>query len=157
MVDLDRMLELLEEKRQRLLAFEEATQEMLTCRREQLEEQMKERQRLLEGIQRAERELEELCGKAGEEGALALCAAQAGAEPSALPGELLPVYQAAMEVRAVLSRFPESEVQAMMRLRLEQEQILEQIKNTNQGSAAKAARFYSVGSGQGGGSRLGRA
>ncbi len=157
MVDLDRMLELLEEKRQRLLAFEEATQEMLTCRREQLEEQMKERQRLLEGIQRAEQELEELCKEAGEEGEQALCAAQAGAEPSALPEELLPVYRAAMEVRTVLSRFPESEVQAMMRLRLEQEQILEQIKNTNQGSAAKAARFYSVGAGQGGGSRLGRA
>lgn len=157
MLDLDKMLELLEQERQLLLAFEEATQVMLTCRQERLEEQMKERQRLLEEIQQTEQALKELCGEAGEEGGLALAAAQARAEPSALPEGLLPVYQAAMEVQAVLSRFPESEVQAMMRLKLEQERILEQIKNTNQGSAAKAARFYSVGAGQGGGSRLGRA
>ena len=84
-------------------------------------------------------------------------AAQAKAEPSALPEELGPVYRAAMEAQAVLSRLPESEVQAIMRLRPEQERILEQIKSTNQGSAAKAARFYSVGAGQGGSSRLGHA
>ena len=76
---------------------------------------------------------------------------------SALPEELGPVYRAAMEAQAVLSRLPESEVQAIMRLRLEQEQMLKRIKAANQGSAAKASRFYSTGSSTGGGSRLGRA
>ena len=153
MVDLDKMLELLEEKRQLLLAFEAVTQGMLTCP----EEQLKGRQRLLERLRELETELAELCSRAGEDGALARAAAQAKAEPSALPEELGPVYRAAMEAQAVLSRLPESEVQAIMRLRLEQERILEQIKSTNQGSAAKAARFYSVGAGQGGSSRLGHA
>ena len=118
MVDLDKMLELLEEKRQLLLAFEAVTQVMLTCQEEQLGEQLKGRQRLLERLQELETELAELCSRAGEDGALARAAAQAKAEPSALP---------------------------------------EQIKSTNQGSAAKAARFYSVGAGQGGSSRLGHA
>ncbi len=157
MVDLDKMLELLEEKRQLLLAFEAVTQVMLTCQEEQLGEQLKGRQRLLERLRELETELAELCSRAGEDGALARAAAQAKAEPSALPEELGPVYRAAMEAQAVLSRLPESEVQAIMRLRLEQERILEQIKSTNQGSAAKAARFYSVGAGQGGSSRLGHA
>ncbi len=91
MVDLDKMLELLEEKRQLLLAFEAVTQVMLTCQEEQLGEQLKGRQRLLERLQELETELAELCSRAGEDGALARAAAQAKAEPSALPEELGPV------------------------------------------------------------------
>ena len=86
MVDLDKMLELLEEKRQLLLAFEAVTQVMLTCQEEQLGEQLKGRQRLLERLQELETELAELCSRAGEDGALARAAAQAKAEPSGLPG-----------------------------------------------------------------------
>ena len=156
MIKTERVTELLEEERELLLSFEAVTQEMLTCQAEQLEEKMKVRQRLLEEIQKREEELEELCG-AGEAGAEVLAAARGQREPDGLDGELLAVYERGMGVRTVLSRFPESEVQAMMRLRLEQEKLLMRIKAANQGSAAKAARFYSAGAVQGGGSRLGRA
>lgn len=157
MIKTERVVEILGEERELLLSFESVTQEMLTCRTEQLEEKMGVRQQLLEKIQGLEGELEELCEAAGEAGAEMLRAARGAGEPSAMSGALLEVYEKGMGVRTVLSRFPESEVQAMMRLRLEQEKVLLRIKAANQGSAAKAARFYSAGAAQSGSSRLGKA
>lgn len=156
-MNLEQVLDILEEKRRLLLGFEEVTQRMLTCGTEQLEKEMGERQRLLEAVQKQERELEELCSGAGPEGEALLEVARGQGEVSQLSGEMLRVYEKAMELRAVLSRFPESEVQAMMRLRLEQEKLLEKIKTANQRGAAKAARFYVTGAAQSGGGKLGKA
>lgn len=155
MLELGKVLELLEEKRRLLCRFEEVTQEMLTCGEEQLEERMKERQRLLDGIKAGDEALESLCLE--EKAEEVLDAAHAKAEPSRLPEDLKPVYEKALEIQTVLSRFPESEVQAMMRLKLEQAKILELIKAANKGGAAKAARFYSAGAAQSRGTKLGKA
>lgn len=108
-------------------------------------------------IQKREEELSALCQKAGEEGQRLLDAAKGRSEVETLPEDYREIYRLGQEIRTVLSRFPESEVQALLRLRLEQEQMLKRIKAANQGSAAKASRFYSAGSSTGGGSRLGRA
>lgn len=157
MEKLDQVGSILGEELEVLISFEAATQRMLTCDTERLEEEMRQRDQLMERLQRLDKELAELCGEAGEEGEAVFAAARGRGEPDAMPGELLEIYNKALELRAVLGRFPESEMQALMRLRLEQEKVLMKIKATNQGSTAKAARFFSVGSGQGRGSRLGRA
>lgn len=156
MLEQEKVLELLEEDRELVCRFEEVTQEMLTCTREQLEEKMRERERILGKIKAREEALGKLC-QGLENGAEVLEAAHARADISCLAEELRPIYEKALEVQAVLSRFPESEVQAMMRVKQEQERILEQIKAANKGGAAKAARFYSMGRGQSGGTKLGRA
>lgn len=154
---LDRVGGILTEELEVLIAFEAATQRMLTCDTERLEEEMRQRERLIQRLQRLDGELAELCGEAGEEGEAVFAAARGQGEPDTMPGELLEIYNQALALRAVLARLPESEMQALMRLRLEQEKVLMKIKAANQGGTAKAARFFSVGSGQGRGSRLGRA
>jgi len=157
MVKIEEVVGILEEERKVLLDFEAVTQEMLTCGTERLEGMVRERQRLLERLQGLEEELAGLCGEDTENGEAVFAAARGRGEPSEMQGELLEVYRKALELRAVLSRFPESEVQARMRVRLEQEKLLTKIKATNRGSAAKAARFYSAGAGTSGSGRLGRA
>lgn len=153
MCDLPEVLTVLEEKRQLLRKIEDATQRMLTCASPRLEELMAEREKLVERLQRADERMEELC-RDQEDGPAVLDAAAGRGEPN---GPLEEVYQAARQLRAILSRLRESETQAVLRLKQEQLEILEKIKTANQGGAAKAARFYSVGSSQAGGSRLGRA
>lgn len=156
MCDLPEVLTVLEEKRQLLRKIEDATQRMLTCDSPRLEELMAEREKLVEGLQRADERMEELC-RDQEDGPAVLDAAAGRGDAGSLTGELAEVSQAARQLRAILSRLRESETQAVLRLKQEQLEILEKIKTANQGGAAKAARFYSVGSSQAGGSRLGRA
>ncbi len=157
MRNLEEILRLMEIKRQLLRGIEDATQEMLACRREELPEQVKERQRFIDELERQDAALRELCA-AEENGPAVWDAAMSRGDAGALEGELAEVYAAAQQQRAVMSRLRESEAQAMRRMKLEQDQLLEKIKSTNQGSAAKAARFYSAGAAGGGGSsRLGRA
>ena len=156
-MDTRRAAAILAQEQELLLAFEAATQEMLTCAVDHLEGEMGKREKLLAEIQKREEELSALCQKAGEEGQRLLDAAKGRSEVETLPEDYREIYRLGQEIRTVLSRFPESEVQARLRLRLEQEQMLKRIKAANQGSAAKASRFYSAGSSTGGGSRLGRA
>ena len=155
MCDVAQVARLLERKWQLLRQVEEATQRMLDCPGEQLEELMWEREKLIKGLQKADAELEESC-RDQEDGEQVLAAASGRWEepPS---GRLEEVGQAAQRLRTVLSRLRESESQAMLRLKQEQLEILEKIKAANQGGAAKAARFYSRSAGGGTGSRLGRA
>ena len=155
MCDLRRVLELLEQKRQLLCRVEEATQGMLACPGQQLEELMGERERLIQQLQKANEELEELCRD--QEDGEAVLAAAGGRWEGEMPSELAEVCLGAQRLRTVLSRLRESETQAMLRLKQEQLEILEKIKTANQGGAAKAARFYSQAGASGTGSRLGKA
>lgn len=147
------ILKLTEEKCDLLRRFEGVTQEMITCPARLLEDYMGQRQRIVDRLEQLEGCLEELCGEDGE-----LLGAARGlySEEEAAEG-LAPLCAAARECRAILSRLPESELQASLRLRQEQEHILDLIKNTNRGGMAKASRFYSTGASSGTPSRLGNA
>lgn len=147
------ILKLTEEKRDLLRRFEAITQEMITCPARLLEEHTHQRQRIIDRLEEIEADLEEQCG---EEQRI-FSAAHGHVPAEELPEELAPVCAAAQESQAILSRLPESELQASMRLRQEQEHILDLIKNTNRGGAAKASRFYSTGASSGTPSRLGNA
>lgn len=147
--------ESLQQKYQLLCRFEEATQEMLVCPPEKLEELVARRQELLRQIDALSRELD---GRfQGDASYQALTdALQGSLDASLLPGELQEAYEAGMQGRAVLSRLRESDMQATLRIKTEQEIILKQIKAVNQGHGAKAARFFSGAEG-GASSKLGNA
>lgn len=143
MFDLIQTQQLLQEKQNLLLCFEEVTQNMLHCPTEELESQVQERQQIVHLVDALDEKLCALC-KDTPQGQAVLQALKGQCEPDELPEEVLGIYDDAMRVRAILSRLQESDIQAALRLRVEQERILDQIKATNQGLTAKAARFYSV-------------
>lgn len=147
------ILKLTEEKQELLRRFEGITQEMITCPARLLEEYTDGRQSIIRRLEEIEGELAALCGEDEE----LLAAAQGMRLEEEVPEELVPLCAAARGCRAILSRMPESELQASLRLRQEQEHILDLIKNTNRGGAAKASRFYSTGAASGTPSRLGDA
>ena len=53
------------------------------------------------------------------------------------------IYDAGMQIKTIVFRLKESNMQATFRLRNEQKQILKKIKATNKSPAAQAARFSS--------------
>lgn len=157
MCDLARITEIMEQKRQLLRSIEDITQEMITCSDQQLETLMIRRDKLVTELQKADKEMKELCADQ-EDGPAILDAALCKGDPERLPAGLSAIYQAGQQHRAIFSRLRESELQAILRMKQEQLEILEKIEAANQSGAAKAARFFSVGSSQGGGSsRLGHA
>lgn len=155
MCDLAGVLALMEEKSRLLRSIEDVTQEMISCSFEQLEARMIQRNKLVEQLKKADEEMKELCD--GPEGGAALDAAVCKGEPDRYSGKLSEIYRAGQGHRAILRRLKESEMQAVLRMKQEQLDILEKIKTTGQSGAAKASRFFSVGSSQGGFSRLGKA
>lgn len=155
MKNFEEILRIMELKRQLLRGIEDATAEMLACGEEKLPDQVRERQRFIDELMRQDAAMQELCA-AHEKGEAVLAAARGDTDH--LDEDLEEVFAAGQQQRAVMSRLRETEIQAMRRLEIEKERLLDKIKSTNQGTVAKAARFYSTGStGQTGNSRLGRA
>lgn len=154
--DLAAVLELMEQKRQLLRSVEDVTQEMIGCAFEQLETLMIKRDRLVERIKTADQDIRGLCDERPD-GKAVLDAAACRGDAEKLTGTLAEVYRAAQQHRAILRRLRESETQAILRMKQEQLDILEKIKSTSKSGAAKATRFFSVGSSQGGFTRLGNA
>lgn len=136
--------ELLYKKQSEMLAFEEVTQNMLTCTREKLIESMQEREEIIKRVDQIDAEIKKYCEQSTDKEHLEKIVNNS-ADQAALSEEEKNLYRAAQQVQAVFSRLEESDLQAAMRLRLEQELILEQIKSTNQGNSAKASRFFSNG------------
>ncbi len=156
MTNLSQILETLQKKQQVLLLFEEATQQMLSCPEEQLEELVEERQSLLAKIDSLEKELQTLCQEDPDKEQL-ISAIGGRADAGDFPEDLQPLYEEGMKIRAVFSRLRQSDQQAQLRLKTEQNRILKKIKQMNQGTNAKAARFYSNAGASDGRSRLGNA
>lgn len=143
MYNLIQFQQILQEKQQLLQLFEEETQEMLTCPSELLEEQVRERQKLISLIENLDQKLDTLIRHSQDAESIRK-AVSGRCSCESLPEDMEPICSAAIQVRAILSRIRESDLQAALRLRLEQERILERIKSANQGVGAKAARFYST-------------
>lgn len=139
-MNMDAVVQCLQQKKDRLLAFERLTEQMLDCPAGDLDGLVRERERLIFEIGRLDEKADSLCG----EDAALRAAARALGNRGDLEEALWPVYDAAMAVRTVLSRLPETDMQAAIRLRLELKNALERIKSTNRGVGAKASRFFSA-------------
>ncbi len=155
MSQISEILKVLQEKRQILLQFEQATEEMLQCPMEELGDFVKERQKLVDRLKKLE-ERAELFWKETPGRECLTDVLQGEREASALPEELLEIYGEELQIRAIFSRLRECEPQAALRMRVEQKRVLEKIKSVNKGNSAKAARFF-ANAGGGGGTKFGNA
>ncbi len=142
MTSLLQIQEVLQKKQQYLTQFEEATQQMLFCPIEQLEDLVSERQRLIEKMDDLEKNLDALCRENADQVLLSLILTGKG-DAGEIPERLQPIYEEAIKIRTVASRLRQSDRQASLRLKTEQKRVLKKIKEMNQGANAKAARFYS--------------
>ena len=61
-----------------------------------------------------------------------------------LPEEWKPVFDCAMQIRAIAGRLPDIDLQIQMRLEQERDMAMEQIKSNNRGQNAQAAKYYSA-------------
>ena len=148
---------LMEQKKKVLQEFQAATRKMLECSRDDLKGLVEKRDRLIREMDQAEAEIQSQLADLEE--ADPIRQAVAGTLEGAGHGaEAEKLFQLAREIRALLGQIREDDIQASLRLRVEQEQILDQIRAANQGGKAKGARFYSAAAARGrGGSRLGNA
>ncbi len=157
MQEYDGLLRLLNEKKQLLERFEEVSLRMLLCEDDDLEDGMEERGRLIERVDEVEAQMRGFCEGAGEP-ALARVL-----DPSVsrgeLPGWAAPLYDAARAADAIGVRLQESNAQLLIRLEEVRERTLAQIRESNRGQGAQAAKYYGSMGARGGypGSPLGKA
>lgn len=139
----ERAEELLEKKVELFRNFEEVTLGMLTCPLEGLEERMCRREALIQEISGIDDKLA-LCCEASSQGELMHRVIHGNAYAQEVPGSLEKIYALGMQIRTVASRITELDLQAVMRMKTEQAQILEKIKKNNRGPGAVASRYGSV-------------
>lgn len=141
MIEQEQILRLLAEKKQLMLEFEKATEEMLSCAFELLQPMVRQREEKMLQMQALDAKIKGMCG--GKDGMLVLAAAENDCNRAALSAQLQQIYDAGMQIKTIVFRLKESNMQATFRLRNEQKQILKKIKATNKSPAAQAARFSS--------------
>lgn len=142
MTQITQIAQLLTQKQELFARFAATTQEMLDCPRDQLEEHLARRESLMGEIGALDRSVARLREQSGLEDEIR-GAISGTAHWDSLSQEVQPLYQQAAATRTLVSRLAETEAQVSLRLRLEQEQILEQIKSSSRSSTAQAARFLS--------------
>lgn len=141
MIEQEQILRLLAEKKQLMLEFEKATEEMLSCPFELLQPMVRQREEKMLQMQALDAKIKGMCG--GKDGMMVLAAAENDCNRAALSAQLQQIYDAGMQIKTIVFRLKESNMQATFRLRNEQKQILKKIKATNKSPAAQAARFSS--------------
>lgn len=148
---------LMEQRKRLLLEFQATTRKMLECSREELEPLVEKREQLIGEMDRIQAEIQEQLADL-EEGDPVRQAVSGVLEGTTHGEETGKLFQLSREMRTLLGQIREDDIQAALRLRVEQEQILGQIRAANQGGQAKGARFYSAAAARNqGGSRLGNA
>ena len=157
-MDLNGIIGLMKQKKEELEQFQELTQAMLLCTREELETQVRQREKSIRQIEKLDQQLQQIREDLAPEDPVRQ--AMAGTlEGNGHPEPVEEIFTLSRQIRALLGRIREDDIQASLRLRVEQEKILSQIRTANQGGKAKAARFYSAAAAarSRGGSRFGNA
>lgn len=145
MTDISKICDLLNQKKDYILEFESDTQKILVCTYDELNKLVDKREVSIEKMKNIDLEIQEICGNSEKNEILnRILYGKISAED--IPQEFEEVYEKNMQIRAVASRIKESDIQAVNRIKIEQERALEKIKSMNQGSEAKAAKFVMAGS-----------
>ena len=145
MTDISKIYDLISEKKNCLLEFENYTEKMLVCTSEELNILVGNREIAIEKMKNIDEEIQEIC-KNSEKNEILLKILFGKISAQDIPSEFVEIYDKNMQIRAVASRIKETDIQAMNRIKIEQEKALEKIKSMNQGSEAKAAKFVMSGS-----------
>lgn len=137
---IQRVINLLEEKKDYFTLYEQVSLAMLSCDADELEEKIGRRAVIIERIDHLDACIDEAC----EKQQLYCQAARASCGRSELPEGWKTVFDCAMQVRAIIGRLPDIDLQIEMRLEQERDLALEQIKSNNRGQNAQAAKYYSA-------------
>ncbi len=134
----------LEKKRELFLQYEQATYAITAGTQEEIGGHMEKREELQKQIQETDAQILAVTGgdqpDEGQQLLRRAAGGQAGYEE--LAPELQPVQTAAAEIRAVMYRIREMEPLVLERLETERKDLLQKIKNVNQGSGAAASKYY---------------
>ncbi len=143
MNEIDKICELLCEKLRLFLEFEECTAGMVSCNSEKLDAGLQKRNRLIFDINNIDRQIEIEADKSNR-GDIIMRAVKMKDDQSEYPEDIRYIYNGAASVRSVMTRLADIEVQVGIRLRVEQKNILNQIRSANKGVSAQASKFISM-------------
>ena len=140
MIDFEQVQRLLAEKKQLMLSFEEATEEMLFCPFEQLQPLVLQREEKMLQMKALDAKIRGLC--TGKDGALLLAAVENDCNRAALPAQLQQVYDAGMQIKTIVFRLKESNMQATFRLRNEQKTNFKKNQNNQPKPGCAGLSFF---------------
>lgn len=134
------IISFLDEKRKLLEEFENATMQMLMCSSEELETFVKKRSSIIEKVDATDEKIENYLKDCDD--AEQLKEILHDKFVGEIPQWAEEIHEELKNIKALLSRIGESDMQASARLLIEKEKILEQIKDANSKNSVKATRFY---------------
>ena len=142
-MSIDQFTKLIKEKHILFSRFEKVTEEMLFCNANELERLLTDREWLIDQINRIDEKMI-CCYESAETGQKLKETVFNEGNPDDLDEDFFEIHNLASQTRSIVTRLTETETQVGIRLRLELEQILTQIKSTNRGTEAQASRFLSA-------------
>lgn len=134
----ERLLALLMEKHEQMLACERATENLCACPADELEGLITVRQQTLDRSAELDLQIRALCVGDGA----ARAAVNHSCGRGELPDELASLYDASLAVKTVASRILRVEETVRLRLESERSRALEQLEKMNQSPSAVAARYH---------------
>lgn len=141
---LKELCQLLTQKWNVFMQYEKETAALLTCDIQELEKQIKIRQKLANEIDEIDKSITEQTQENSEMQKQIKDAMSNSCARQALPEELQPVFDLAQQVFAVIHRVRRMESNAQERIKHEQTVILGKIKKLNRSSTAKASKYYTT-------------
>lgn len=136
----EKICELLDQIKEKLLRFEQETIEIMSCDIDDIEGHTDNRVTITKELDRIFGRIEVLCSEI-EEGDRIRKIIKSTPDFTEVRPDEEQVYLKAQEVFSLLNRIKDSDVQAVDRIDLEKTRLLAQIKAENTGTTAKAARF----------------
>lgn len=136
----EKICELLDELKEKLLKFEQETIEIMNCDIDDIEGHSFNRVMITRELDKVFARIEVLCSEM-DGGDRIRKMIKSSRDLTEVNEDEERIYLKAQEIFSLLNRIRDSDVQAVDRIDLEKTQLLSQIKAENNGVSAKAARF----------------
>lgn len=136
----EKICELLDELKEKLLKFEQETIEIMNCDIDDIEGHSFNRVMITRELDKVFARIEVLCSEM-DGGDRIRKMIKSSRDLTEVNEDEERIYLKAQEIFSLLNRIRDSDVQAVDRIDLEKAQLLSQIKAENNGVSAKAARF----------------
>lgn len=126
--------------RELLLEYEKETLPLFVCPADEVSGFISRRNAIMEKLREQNNLLAAQCAQ--DESGKVAAAAKCSCDRGSLSGELAEIFDAKLEINAVLTRLIAAEKQASERIAHERDGLAEKIRDINQGHNAQAAKYY---------------
>jgi hypothetical protein len=138
--ELEEILDLLREKKELFVIYEDMTIKLLSCEFEETDDLIYERSCVAKKIDAVDNKIQKLSNS--DESGVVKTALKNTCTRGELPGCLQIIFDVSQKIFSIVNRIKNMNDEIAERILIEQKEILSEIRQINTGQEAKAAKFY---------------